>query len=236
MSVVTIHQPNYLPWIGFFAKMAQADVCVMLDCVQYAKGSVTNRNLVLGPQGPLLLTVPVSHRFGATVAEVELPAGRRWAEKHYRTLETCYRRAPFWREHEPFLRSVYLEREWRLLAELNEAIIRYLFAYLGIGAPLVRASTLGASGAGTELLVDLTRRAGGRTYLSGPSGRNYLAEDRFAEAGLRLEYFAFEHPVYDQGGRSAFVSHLSALDLVMHQGPASGAFVAGGRAAEAARA
>jgi hypothetical protein len=229
MSVVAIHQPNYMPWIGFFHKFAHADVAVLLDSVQFPRRGVTHRNYVLGPQGPLLLTVPVaSPPYDCPIADVAVADHGGWAEKHFRSLEHCYRKAPFWADHAPFLRSVYLERPWALLADLNETIIRHLFEYLAIRTPLVRASALGGEGAATDLLIDLTRRAGGSTYLSGPSGRTYMHEEQFARAGIGLVYHTFEHPVYAQGARQEFVPRLSALDLVMHEGPASRAIFRAG--------
>lgn len=218
MRVVAIHQPNYLPWLGFFHKAARADLLIGLDTVQFTRGGVTNRNLILGPQGPLLLTVPVT-RTGGAIRELEISPAARWQEKHYRSFAQCYRRAPFWGEHEPFLRSIYLERRWQHLADLNEAIIRYLLGALGIPTPYVRAAELGVDGGSTDLLVGLTRAMGGTTYLSGPSGREYLDESRFAGAGLGLAYHDFVHPVYPQGRRGEFVPNLSAFDLLLWAGP-----------------
>ena len=35
--IVAIHQPQYLPWLGYFDKMLKADVFCYLDTVQYKK-------------------------------------------------------------------------------------------------------------------------------------------------------------------------------------------------------
>lgn len=225
MTVVAIHQPNYLPWIGFFHKIAQADVFVSLDSVQFNHRTYTNRCQVHGPGGPLLLSVPIGKegRY-RPIDELRIVDHDRWAEKHYRTFEINYRRAPYWSEHSPFLRHLLLEQSWERLVELNETAIRYVMEYLGIRCPLVRASDLGVEGASTDLLLELTRAVGGTVYLSGPTGRQYMDEARFAAAGVGLRYHEFVHPTYPQHRTVNFVSHLSIFDLLLNMGPESRQF------------
>ncbi|WP_374711834.1 WbqC family protein [Symbiobacterium terraclitae] len=222
MTVVAIHQPNYLPWIGFFHKLARADVYVSLDSVQFNPRSYTNRCQILGQGGPLLLTVPIGkegrHR---RIDELRIADHDRWAEKHYLSFERNYRRAPYWNEHGPFLRELYLERRWERLVDLNEAAIRYVMDYLGIRCPLVRASELGVEGQSTELLLGLTRAVGGTVYLSGPTGRQYMDESRFAAEGVGLRYNEFVYPTYPQHRSPEFVPNLSVFDLLLNLGPES---------------
>lgn len=223
MTVVAIHQPNYLPWLGFFHKLAQADRFVSLDSVQYTRTGFTNRSQILGPRGSLPLTVPVLTKghYHSPITAIELNPTIRWAAKHLRALTQSYGRTPHWAAHAPFLQTVYEATTWQRLIDLNEALLRHLLAALEIDIPFLRASELGAAGQSTDLLIDLTRRASGTVYLSGPSGRQYLDPAAFAAAGLTLRFSDFVHPVYDQGGRGNFVPRLSALDLVLHHGPAS---------------
>jgi len=222
VTVVAIHQPNYLPWIGFFHKLARADVFVSLDSVQFNPRSYTNRCQIRGPGGPLLLTVPVGRegRF-RPIDQVRIVDQDRWAEKHYLSFERNYRRAPYWAEHGRFLHELYVERRWERLADLNEAAIRYVMGYLGLRCQLVRASELGVEGQSTELLLKLTRAVDGTVYLSGPTGRQYIDEARFAEEGVGLVYHAFVHPTYPQHRAPPFVPNLSVFDLLLNLGPES---------------
>src|SRR5690606_11756354 len=105
---------------------------------------------------------------------------------------------------------------------------------LGIRTPIVRATALGGVGRRSELLAELTRRAGGRVYLSGPSGRDYLDRRPFERLGIEVWFHDYEHPVYPQMGSGAFVSHLSALDLLANCGAGALAILMSGSRAQPA--
>ena len=220
--IVTIHQPEHLPWLGFFHKVDQADRLVILDTFQYRKNYFQNRNRILGPAGPQWLTVPVlvkGHTSGR-IREIAINNATEWRAKHWRTISQCYGRHPFFAEHAPFLEDLYA-RPWRMLADLNEHIIRHFIRALGITTEVLRASDLDVHGARSELLLDICSKTGADTYLAGQTGREYLDERIFDQAGVRVAYHAFSHPVYPQRSSEGFVSHLSTLDLLLNRGPAS---------------
>jgi hypothetical protein len=219
--IVSVNQPAYLPWLGYFHRIAASDVHVVLDHVQFEKGSFVNRNRVRTAGGAAWLTVPVrtSGRLGGLpIAEVEI-AGDDWRRKHRRTLREAYARAPHLDEHEPFFASVY-DRPWRLLADLCAETTSYLLRSLGIGTPIVRSSELAPAGAKDELVLDLCRRLGAATYLSGALGRQYLREELFAEAGIQVVYQDYRHPVYAQL-HEPFLPFMAAVDLLFTHGPAT---------------
>lgn len=223
VRTVTIHQPEHLPWLGFFSKLDAADLMVSLDVVPFRKNYFQNRNRVLGPDGGAhWLTVPVrldSHLAGE-IRTVSIAEDGRWRRKHLRTLEHRYRRHPHFAEVFDRVAPI-LESEWRTIAELNLALIDVLEGALGIDTPIVRASELGVSGARSELLAAICARVGAEVYLSGPSGRDYLDPAPFEAAGVRIAYHDYDHPVYPQRGSDGFVSHLSVLDLLFNCGPES---------------
>jgi hypothetical protein len=233
--IVTIHQPEHLPWLGFFNKVDQADVLVLLDVVQYRKDYFQNRNRILGPNGPQWLSVPVVRR-GYTEGvlrdleinnAVRFHNGVDWRRKHWKAIEHAYRRHPYFEVIEPFLAGVY-RREWILLADLNEAIIRAFVNFLKIETRVVRASDLLVEGRASQLLASICRATGARTYLSGPTGTEYLDESPFRSAGIQVRYHAFEHPTYPQRRRGEFVPQLSTLDLLCNCGPDSLAVIRSG--------
>jgi hypothetical protein len=218
--IVTIHQPEHLPWLGFFHKMRRADRFVILDNVQYRTNYFQNRNRVLGANGPFWLTVPVRSRghVASSIADIVIDDSQAWGERHRKSLEACYGRHPHFRRYADVLRTI-LESPWQRLADLNLAIIEAFRSALDIGTPMVRASELGVEGRGSELLLAICERMGAATYLSGPSGRDYLDESLFANRGIAVQYHEFHHPVYPQRGANEFVSHLTALDALANLGP-----------------
>jgi len=119
--IVNIHQPNYIPALSYFAKMAAADVFVILDDVEYSKNNWTNRNRLKGANGLVWLTVPVRYSNGSRqlISEIEPVNESKWRTKHWRTLIANYSRAPCFSAYEGPLRAIY-ESEWAKLAALNE--------------------------------------------------------------------------------------------------------------------
>jgi hypothetical protein len=230
--IVSINQPAYLPWLGYFDRIAASDLHVVLDHVQFEKGSFVNRNRVLAASGPVWLTVPVrtKGRFGALpISELEIDEATGWRRKHWTTLRQAYGRAPHFAEHEPFFASVY-EREWPLLAPLCAEVTGYLLRAFGIATPLVRSGELEPRGAKSELVLDLCVTAGATTYLSGPLGRDYLDEQPFAERGISVAYQDYAHPEYTQL-RPGFEPRLAAVDLLFNLGSEARALFAPAAAA-----
>lgn len=216
--VVTIHQPNYAPWTGFFDKLAQADVFVLLDTVPFTKGGYQNRVKVLGPNGPQWLTVPVLTKglMGQPTSQVQVDDLKSWRQTHLKTLRTLYGRAPHATEMLAVAEDAYAT-PGDLLSPLCVRLIRRVVAGYGFGTELVLASDLGVSGSSSQLLADIVTACGGERYLSGPSGRDYLDERVFAEAGIGVDYHSFTPVPYPQG-RDGFVGGLSILDAIAHLG------------------
>lgn len=221
--VVTIHQPEHLPWLGFFDKIRQADVFVMLDHVQYRKNYYQNRNKIRAAGGVLWLTVPVLTKGNSdqSINEVQInnQGSPRWKEKSWASLVQHYRKAKYWPEHGEFFERLY-NADWTRLVELNEKIIRYLLAAFSIPANVVRSSELNVKGQRGDLLLDICRKAGASVYLSGISGREYLDLKMFAGAGIEVRFQEFHHPIYRQA-YEPFIPCMSAIDLLFNYGPAS---------------
>ena len=225
--LVAIHQPTYLPWLGYLSRMATADLFVLLDHVQFEQRNYQNRTRVRIDGEPRWLTVPVEQRSREeSIAEKRIDnridGMRHWSRVHALTLRHAYREAPHLRDYLPALEAIY-ETRFEKLADLNAALLELLREALHIRTPLVRSSTLGAQGAKSELVLDICRRVGARALLVGLGGsRAYLDREAFARAGIGLAMQEFEHPVYRQCGSGApapFTPGLSAIDLLLNCGP-----------------
>jgi hypothetical protein len=221
--ILSAHQPQYLPYLGYFDKVARADVFVLLDQPQFEKEDWQNRNRIKAAQGPQWLTVPVLTKGQSTqsIKHVGINPREDWRRKHWMSLELNYKKAPFWEPYAARLKGVY-ERPWDSLCELNLELYRLLAALLDVQTSVKIESGLDCPGTGTERLIQLCRSCGADTYLSGAGGKGYMDEALFEQAGIRLLYQHYEHPVYrQQHMKQGFVPYLSVLDLLLNEGPAS---------------
>jgi WbqC-like protein len=218
MSTAVVLQPGYLPWLGFFDQLRRADVFVYYDDVQYDKHGWRNRNRIKTQHGPLWLTVPVRHTGCGMpkILDIEIDMRTPWARKHVASIRQAYARAPFLQTYLPALEEL-LQRKWERLVDLDVACADLMAEWFGLGRPVARSSTLDVDGDQSERLINICRRLGASTYLSGDAARSYLDLPRFERHGIGVQWQQYLHPVYPQlhGG---FVSHLSALDLLLNCG------------------
>jgi hypothetical protein len=210
------HQPQYLPWLGYFDKMDRVDLFVLLDGVQYKKNEWQNRNRIRTAGGWQWLTVPVHYRFPMSLREVR-PDGGPWRRKHREALRIQYARAPHRDRLLEVLEPLYAE-PFESLAALNVRSVTLLAGLLGVRTPIVVASSLeGLPGGADDRLIALCRRFGCGTYLAGAGGRDYMDLEAYRRAGIEVEFQAFRHPVYPQA-HPGFEPDLSAVDLLMNCG------------------
>jgi hypothetical protein len=220
--IVSINQPAYLPWLGYFHRIAVSDAHIVLDHVQFEKNSFTNRNKVRTHEGWCWLTVPVktASKFGdLPINEIEIANEKPWAPKHWQTLRLNYSKAPFFGQHAAFFEGIYARR-WQKLADMTREITAYLLDAFGIKTKLYFSSTMKAMGKKDELVLNLCREVGATEYLSGPLGRNYLRENLFHEHKIAVRYDDYHHPRYVQV-YPGFEPNMAALDLLFNAGPAS---------------
>ncbi|MHB8771655.1 MAG: WbqC family protein [Syntrophales bacterium] len=215
--IVAVHQPQYLPWLGYFDKIDRADVFVLLDTVQYKKNEWQNRNRIKTADGWQWITVPVTYRFPQRIHEVAVNNRERWQHKQRQAIVSNYRKAPFWDEVAPFVEEI-LAPGWEMLAGLNIFGVKRLAAILGIETPLYVASELGEfPDDPDERLIAITKHFGADTYLAGSGGRGYMDLDRYGRSGVKVLVQEFAHPAYGQMF-GAFEPCLSILDLLFNQG------------------
>jgi hypothetical protein len=217
---VAIHQPQYLPWLGYLAKWATADLFVFLDTVQYEKNGWQNRNRIRTAAGAHWLTVPVHAHLGTPIAEIGVDTTQPWRARHLRAIEHAYAEAPYLPAHRASLRAL-LDVDWMQLAPLAVASAEWLARAVGIATPARLASGLGVDGAdATGRLIEICKAVGADTYLAGSHGGRYMDAARFEEAGITVRYQRYEHPVYAQQ-HGEFVPFLSGVDLLLTHGDES---------------
>jgi len=217
---VAIHQPQYLPWLGYLAKRAAADVFIYLDTVQYEKNGWQNRNRIKTKDGPRWLTVPVHARLGTPIRDVTIDTRQPWRARHRQTIEQAYRAAPHFTRYARALDLLY-DKEWEALAPLAVATADWLAEAFGIATPVHVASELTVDAEDpTARLIALCRAVGGDTYLAGRDGARYMDVSQFEAAGISVLYQQYSHPTYAQE-HGNFVPSLSGLDLLLIHGDAA---------------
>jgi hypothetical protein len=226
--LLTAHQPNYLPYPGFFQKIAAADEFLVVDTTQFVKRGPfgwIHRNRIRTPNGPIWLTLPVlsKGRYDQRIDEVELDPRRNWAKKHWRSLEWNYRSAPHWERFSPALKVIY-ERSWSHLSPFTIEIMRWFLTSLEIDRPVHIASELTAKGKSTDYIIAFCRELGADTFLSGKHGQDYLELEKFPIAGIELLFQEYSPPVYAPPGGNE-IENLSMLDLLLWRGDEAIAWV-----------
>lgn len=220
--IVTIHQPEHLPWLGFFDKMRQADVFIFLDNTQFSKNGFQNRNRIKTSTGSTWLTVPVytSGRSKQLIQDTEISNVHNWRHRNWDLMFQNYKIAPYFDEHRLFFQEVF-DRRWTKLIEINLTIIEYLVEQLGLKTQLVKSSELGIQELGaTRVVLRLCQEFRADVYLSGKHGRDYLDETPFREHGISVKYQEFHHPMYPQQW-GEFVCNMSTVDLLFNCGQSS---------------
>ena len=224
---ISIHQPQYLPWLGYFDKIESAESFVLLDNVQFAKGSFQNRNRIRTNDGWIWLTVPVITKghFRQALNEVEINNKVCWQHKHWQSIKINYNRAKHFKEHGPFLDAVYFKR-WDRLVDLNVFITKYILSYLGIERKIYFASHLKIDGNSTDRLINICKCLNADTYLSGTGAYDYIDAAKFTKEKIKLKFQDFTHPAYNQL-YSPFIPYMSIMDLIFNYGQKSLSILSG---------
>lgn len=231
--IVAAHQPNFIPWLGYFDKMRKADLFISVDHVQMERQSYQTRTLVKTGEGPRWLSLPVVQvSRDERIADKRIDNSRvgrlRWGRKMFLTLKYSYQATAYFGRYEAALQEIF-DAHWDMLVPLNEALIRFCRDALEIDTPLVRSSHLNISGVKSDMVLNMCREVGAEAYLSGAgASRGYLDTEAFHRAGIRVLWQDFKHPRYDQHpSRGGFVEKLCVFDLIFNCGPMSGAVLRG---------
>lgn len=230
-KVIAFHQPVYLPFAGFFQKMARADAFAFMDFVQLNKRSWQVRNRIKTRRGALWLTVPVyvKAKYYQLIRDARV-ADDNWRRKHWEAVRHNYGNAPHFGDYAGFFEEVY-GRPWEWLADLNLYIVDGMRRFLGITTPVVDTAGMTFEGTKTDLVVDMCKKLGATAYLSSDGEAAYIDKEKFDAAGLGHSYLGWEPTPYPQLFGD-FIPNLSAVDVLFNCGPASLDVIMGKRHSE----
>jgi hypothetical protein len=217
---ISINQPYFFPFAGFFCKAYLSDSFVILDDVQFPRGTTwITRNRFKNARGSLWMTVPVKKKgLGfQKINAVRIYHDGRWAKKHLQSLKNAYIRAPYFREHLNFLEDLF-STKFEKLIHLNLKIIRYFMQQLQVDTNVILSSELGLHMKGEQLILEICRQLGASHFLVQKAARKYINSERLSTAGIKLKDFRPSSPVYPQLWGD-FIPNLSVLDLILNCGP-----------------
>jgi hypothetical protein len=219
--VVGAHQPNYMPWVGYFYKMIHCDKFILADDVQYTTHSYINRVRIKTFQGKQWLTVPVITRGKGLqkIRDIKIARSQNWQHKHWQTIYLNYKYAPFFEQYADYLKKIY-QKEWIYLVDLNIELINFFKKALDSTCSLSRSSDYLAPDSPTKRIVEMVKKSGGTAYISGESGKKYLEEIYFVRNGINLKYAKYKPTPYRQQFDD-FLANLSIIDLLFNEGTKS---------------
>lgn len=213
---VAIVQSNYVPWRGYFDLIGSVDEFILLDDAQYTKRDWRNRNRIKTPASTRWLSIPVqvSGRYTQAINETRI-ADQDWPRRHWDIIRSTYSGTPAFDVYGEFIRELYDSAPGPFLSDINRHFLEGINEALGIDTPLVDSRVYGSHGTKDERLLDLCLKAGAVEYVSGPSARSYLDEQRFEARGVQVTWFEYgPYPEYEQI-HPPFIPTVSILDVLL---------------------
>jgi hypothetical protein len=216
MKTVCIHQPDFMPWLGFYHRLSQSDLYVVLDSVQFIRQGWQHRDKIKTAQGAHWLTVPVKTRGlnRQLIRDVGIEEKSDWQDLHLKTLRHGYARAPFFDQHYPPIADIY-NRHHSQLMQLNLDLMFYFMGAFDIHIEVVFASHFLSIGTKTDLLINLLKKVKATSYISGLGAKAYLQEEKFKESNIDLIWQSYTPNRYPQL-HGPFVPGLSAIDFLFN--------------------
>ncbi|SDF24745.1 WbqC-like protein family protein [Methanolobus vulcani] len=216
--IVGIHQPNYLPYLGFFDKMLKSDVFIIYDDAQFNKSDFQHRNRIKIFNGSKWLTVPVSKKH-IPINEIKIKndfliKGIKWNDDHFNQIYSNYSKSACFEKYINGLKDIY-ENEYELLVDLNIELIRFMMDSFSIKKEIILSSEFGFNTTSSTKIVDLVKAVGGDTYLSGPTGKNYMDLNVFSNSEINVVFQTFVHPQYKQQ-YMGFLPNMSSIDALLN--------------------
>lgn len=220
--IVSIHQPNYIPWLGFFNKILLSDTYVVFDDVQFPRGKdYANRNQIKTNNGKMWLTVPVIGKSDLKPwNQIEINKNG-WVNKHLSNIESFYKKTPYFNEYYPEIKNIYL-KDHNLLIDLTLDLIKHFLKILDKEVTIVLSSDIKTDLKGLDKILYILKNLNATKYISGDGdgSKRYIDEKLFSDQGIELVWQNYKHPIYKQQFNE-FISYMSILDLLFNEGPNS---------------
>jgi hypothetical protein len=225
-TVLVAHQPQFMPWLGFFNKAAMGDVYLIHDTDQFKKKTFENRNKIRiqNPPGWTWITAPVSGKSEIlNISEVKF-SNTNWQNKALKTIELSYRKAPYFDNYFGIIEKIFKFND-DSLRDFNINAIKIFFDLLEIKVPVYRSSELirqgyVLKGQSTDAVISMCKWFNAKIFVAGVMGKTYLEKDKFEKNGIQLVFQKFIHPIYQQM-HGDFIPYMTIVDLLFNHGSES---------------
>lgn len=220
MSKVIITQPNYIPWKGYFSNMRGVDYLVMYDDVQYTKRDWRNRNYLIGPNGPVLLSIPVNTKgkFYQKINETII-SDQNWYKNHWNFIETNYKKTKFFSKYGEVFYNLYNNIETNVISEIDLVFIVKIIELLELNIKILKSSDLNIIGNRNTRLLNICKTLNCDTYYSGPAAKSYMDEKMFLDEGIEVKYYDYSNFKKYKQNWNGFDHKVSILDMFFNLGP-----------------
>jgi hypothetical protein len=215
-NTVSIHQPGYIPWMGFFKKIQSSDIFIFLDDVQFEKNGWHNRNKIKTSENWMWLTIPVKAKLGMNLNEIKIDYSSKWINKHKKSIELNYSKTKFFKEYWRNFEEIF-EKKYEFLIDINVEFINKILEMLNVKTKIILSSSLGITKKKSARILEICKSVNTSNYLSGIMGEEYLNLEEFKKNGIMVNFQDYQHPIYKQNYES-FLPNMSIIDLLFNEG------------------
>lgn len=217
-KTVVIHQPDFLPYLGFFHRLLYADLFIILDDVQFLrKGGWHHRDRIKTKDGAKWITLNVKKaNLKAKINEITLNNEDGRDKKHLSLIYHSYHKSQFFNEVYPLIKNLYNEKYDNLI-EINLASIKLLLKLFDIKVNIEFSSQYEISTYSNQRLVELLQKVQATHYLSGIGTKDYFEPKPYKDASIEVIWQKFDHPIYPQL-HGEFIPNLSSIDMLFNCG------------------
>lgn len=218
-KIVVIHQPDFMPYLGFFDRLLKADIYVVFDNVQYVRSSRgwTSRDKIKTQNGEKWISVSTQKAARDTaINQILLSKDGGWREDNLNLIHENYKKSPYYGEIMAYISELYNFQCERMM-DFNLQSIKMLLQLFDIHIDIVIASELKPTGKSNTLIIDIMKKLGCTKYLSGVGARDYYVPELYEQAGIEVIWQDFKHPVYKQQ-YEGFIPYLSSIDMLFNCG------------------
>lgn len=215
-KTVVIHQPDFLPYLGFFNRLLHSDLFVILNDVQFLRRGWHHRDMIKTKDGEKWITLGIKKAPQNTQINEIYLNDENWQEQHLNLIKQSYAKAKYFEEIFPFIEKLYSQKYEKMI-DINLASIKMLLELFDINIEIIFSIKFNLNSKSNQLLVDLLKRVGATHYLSGIGAKDYYDNKPFEEANIKVLWQDFKHPVYPQL-HGEFIPYLSSIDLLFNCG------------------